>query len=321
MTKKIAILGGTSHIAKGLIHHLTRLGYPLHLFCRSKIRMTDFLHRIERNGVQGVRETLTIEEGFSQLHQRDIDVLINCVGVGTLDDRKDEYRKWFTITEKFDNLCLGYLQDVNKNGVYISFSSGAVYGRECSEPARKETRNSIAVNEIASDQYYPIARLNAEAKHRSHHDLNVVDLRVFNYFSRFVDLSENYFMIDVVNSIKDDTVLQTSDLDIVRDYVHPEDLARLIARVMETNRLNKAFDVRSRAPVSKMEVLSLFSEKYGLQYHISKSNHIISGTGVKNVYCSAYENASELDFEPEYTSIATLSTETDHLLAEIRGEQ
>lgn len=314
-TKKVAILGATSHIAKGLIFIFLRNGnFALHLHARSSEKLRTFIGSIGRTD----DANCIVHERRHDLLSGTYDVIINCVGVGTAKTLQGEYSKYFTVTEEYDNLVLDHLRNGHADTLYISLSSGAVYG-DFSEPANEYTTNCIKVNHPEPKDYYGIARLNAEAKHRSLVDLHIVDLRLFAYFSRFIDLSDGYFIIDVINSMLHETPLVTTDADFVRDFVHPMDLFSLVVKCIDKRTINTAFDVVSAGPVKKSELLEYFSKEYGLRYSVEKDAGIVSATGSKNMYYSTFHIAAQVGYKPAYTSLQAIADEAVHLLKDGAG--
>jgi nucleoside-diphosphate-sugar epimerase len=308
---KIAILGSTSHIAKGLINNFLKSGgFNLHLYTRSPEEVHSFLGAIEKS----TNKECAIHEGYSDFIKCSYDVLINCVKVGTLNKLRSNYAQYFTVTEEYDNLAIGYLCNKCPDTLYVSFSSGAVYGREFSAPVEENTTNSIRVNNVAAEDYYAIARLNSEAKHRSFKNLKIVDLRIFSYFSRFIELTDGYFITEVMDCILNKKVLVTDNANIVRDYVHPEDIFSIIRKCMDAAKINKAFDVTSSKPVEKREILDYFSLEYGLEYEISRSLNHASATGSKNIYCSKYNKALGIGYKPKFSSMDTIRQESKYIL-------
>jgi len=257
----------------------------------------------------------TIHKGYTDFEKYPYDVLINCVGAGTLNKHRGKYTLYFTVTEEYDNLAIGYLRDHCPDALYISFSSGAVYGREHSAPVEEGTMTRIKVNHIAPEDYYGIARLNAEAKHRAFDRLKIVDLRVFSYFSRFIDLTDGYFITDLLDCVLNKKVLVTDSMSMIRDYLHPEDLFSMIIKCLQAGSLNTAFDVVSTNPVEKKEILDYFSAAYGLKYETSPSLTKKTATGSKGVYCSTYHGASKIGYVPRFSSLETIMQEAKHILA------
>lgn len=308
---KIAILGSTSHIAKGLIHNfLQDGGCNLYLYTRSEDKVRTFLGTIRRPSEM----ECIIYEGYKDFSKCSHDVVINCVGVGTMDRLGGDYTKYFMVTEEYDNLAIGYLCNGRPDTLYISFSSGAVYGRNFSAPVEENTINCIRVNHVTAEDYYAITRLNSEAKHRAFTGLRIVDLRLFSYFSRFIDLTDGYFMTDVINCILNKKVLVTDTVNIVRDYVHPEDLFSIIRKCIDVARINAAFDVTSAKPVEKRDILDYFSCQYGLKYEMRESLNQASPTGPKNIYCSKYPNAANIGYRPNFSSMDAIRQESEYIL-------
>lgn len=310
-TTTVAILGSTSHIAKGLINNfLQREDVCLHLYTRSPENFLSFLDSIGKSP----NKCCVIHDNYEDFTKCFYDVIINCVGVGTASKLSGNYSRYFTVTEEYDNLAIGYVRDMCPDALYISFSSGAVYGRELAAAAEENTAHCIRVNHIATHDYYAIARLNAEAKHRAFTHLNIVDLRIFSYFSRFIDLTDGYFITDAMNSILNKKTLVTDAVNIIRDYVHPADLFSIIKKCMDTGKINAALDVISAKPASKKEILDYLSQEYGLQYEIGQSVSNTSATGAKNIYCSNYNNASCLDYQPAFSSMDAIKGESKHII-------
>lgn len=306
----IAILGATSHIARGLIVQFIQAGVGrLVLFGRSEKRVLEFVHSACRAG------TVEIVEGYETFENGCYDVVINCVGAGAPRKLEADRSIWFTLTEEFDNLVLNYLRRKNPAALYINFSSGAVYGDSAGRPFREEDRVSLPVNHLKSADYYTVARINAEAKHRSMSELKIVDLRIFAYFSRFADVSLGYFMTDVLKALLERKVLETRPWDIVRDYVDPEDLFLLIGLCMKQKELNTALDVYSAAPVGKFELLAGFEREFGLQYRLTADKEEARPNGEKTVYCTQAFLAASLGYRPRYSSLAGLLKETELRLA------
>lgn len=307
---RIAVLGSNSHIAKGLIvNFLKSSRCSLRLFTRSPSKTYEFLKDMDIFKVK----RCNIEEGYGKFNDYRYDVIINCVGAGTPNVLGDNYHDWFLLTEKYDNMVIEYLLK-HPAATYIAFSSGAVYERGLTAPAEENTINKIRVNHLKTEDYYSIARLNSEAKHRVFRKLRIIDLRIFSYFSSYIDLKSGYFITELMNSILDDNIFKTSYEDIIRDYIHPTDLFTLVERCIKTENMNSSYDAYSVKPVRKTEILDYFSSNYGLKYKITKVIKGTSPNGQANIYCSAYKKASNLGYEPVFTSIETIIQESKSIL-------
>lgn len=302
--KKIAILGATGHIGKSLTYLMGKSGkYDLVLFSRSTEKTNEFL--VNTGLDQGVYAVRNYDAFFKDMY----DVVINCVGIGDPKKLKELGSEIFRLTETFDNMVLDYLE-THSGALYINFSSGAVYGTDFSEPADENKTLSLDVNNISPSNYYGIAKLNSEAKHRALSQYNIVDIRIFAYFSIFIDLSSRYFITDVIYAVRNKEQLVTNKNNIMRDYIYPDDLFSLIRKCMEQPKLNDVFDAYSLKPISKFEILDYFSREYGLEYVIRKDATILTATGSKDNFYSINKRAEKIGYAPLHTSLDAIIKET-----------
>lgn len=305
--KKIAILGATSHIAKGLIYNFSQNKYKdIYLFARSKNKLGIFLKQISCPYPYPKKD-------FVDLNKHRYDVIINCVGLGTPVEIKSSNWEVFRLTEEFDNMVLGYLLG-HPDTLYINFSSGVVYGSTFADKVNNNSKFCISVNDIKPENYYGLAKLNSEAKHRALKKLNIVDIRVFSYFSRFIDLDAEYFLTELLKSLKKKKTFITNPCDFIRDFISPCDLFNLICLIIRGKPFNGAIDTYSSAPVSKFELLDYFVKAHSLKYTIDRNFDPICPTGIKNVYCSESRKAAGLGYQPKFSSIETVATESRHIL-------
>ena len=307
----IAILGATSHISKNIIFQFCeQKEYKLFLFVRSPERMQDFLKIIGHAGDDNVAI-----KTYDEFKSRQYDVVINCVGRGDPGKLKAISSFIFRLTEEFDNLILDYL-DKAPDTLYINFSSGAVYGTEFDAFVSEADFAPININNIDNSDFYRIAKINSEAKHRALKSFNIIDLRIFNFFSRFIELTSNSLIGEILSCIKQRKELKTGPVDVVRDYVCPVDLMDLIKKCVEKHFLNDVYDVYSLSPVKKFALLDYFSKEHGLEYIIKDDVNESTATGKKNIYYSKNRKAENLDYLPKFTSLECIVKESEELLGE-----
>ena len=132
----IALLGATSHIAKGLVYSFLYRGVTgeCHLFARNTAGVTAFLETL--NAVRGsitfvIRDLDLFEDSESKY-----DVIINCVGIVAPSKLRCAGAEIFFVTEEYDRRVTYYLER-HPGARYTSFSSGAVYGRDFLLPRMK----------------------------------------------------------------------------------------------------------------------------------------------------------------------------------------
>ena len=302
MSLKVAILGGTSHIARAITPYLLKAGVKLTLFARSPEKLAD-----APCDVRKLSEIVFLTGKF--------DIIINCIGAGTPKELAGDYNRWFSVLEEFDNLALRYLREENPSALYVFLSSGAVYGRKSDAPADENTVWKLSPDKINVPDYYGIAKLYSEAKHRSLSKLRIADLRIFSFFSRYAALDSGYFMTDLVTALLKGETFATSPVDIVRDYPHPSDLAALILRCNQELEINRAINVSSSAGISKFELLKVFEKELDLKYRIEENGIPSSPNGSTHIYLPAPEMAEKaLNRQAEYSSLDTLLSETKAIL-------
>ena len=293
----IAILGATSQIAQDLILSFSKSkDYDFLLFGRNMELLEKWINSENLNEKYQVKE-------YSEFgnHQK-YDMIINFVGIGDPAKAQKMGNDIFKITEQYDDMALEYLKQ-HKKTKYIFLSSGAVYGGNYQEPIDKDTVATIDINNLKSTDWYTLAKLYAEAKHRSLSDLPIIDVRVFNYFSHRQNMDARFLITDIVRAIKNKEVLKTSADNIVRDFITPPDFYRLIQEIIDFKPINTALDCYTKSPVSKFDLLDELESEFGLKYEIDKGANIVNATGVKLNYYSTNMAAKKMGYKPKITSL------------------
>src|SRR3989344_3468848 len=214
---KVAILGASGHIGKNLIFYFSQKNnYELFLFSRNKTKIKKIINKFSFDFSFNIKN-------YNDFEKFNYDLIINCIGISNPETVNTNKVAILRITEYYDNLILDYLEK-HKSTLYIFISSGAVYGKEFSKPVNDLTYAKFNINDLTPGDSYSIAKINAEAKHRSLKSFNIVDLRIFTFFSRFLNSEDSFLMSNIVSSLKNKKILYTNSVDIIRDYVHPSDL-------------------------------------------------------------------------------------------------
>lgn len=304
---RIAILGATSQIARDLIVSIAVAGEKnLHLFARRPDDVKKWLN------VAGLSGRYPVDD-FSVLGKYEFDAIINFVGVGNPAQAVAMGNSIFDITLQFDEMALDYLR-THPACRYLFLSSGAAYGSSFNEPATRDTPAIIAINDLSAQEWYGVAKLHAECRHRSHPDLAIVDIRVFNYFSRTQDISARFLITDILRAIRDKAVLMTTPDYIMRDFLHPSDFYKLVRALLSAPATNAAVDCYTLAPVDKQTLLAAMQEKFGLQYEITEANTSVNATGNKPHYYSMNKRAADFGYTPSLTSLDGVLREAKAIL-------
>ena len=154
--------------------------------------------------------------------------------------------------------------------------------------------------------FYAVAKLASELKHRAHDNLPIVDLRLFSFFSAQVDVSESFFLLSqLVACVRSGEVFITSPDDIVRDYVTPEMVSHVLFFLLQRPPENTAYDLQSAWPVTKFDLLTYFKETWGLRTAITDEEPQ-SPTGKKHAYYSCRTTLADMGCAPKYTSLEAI---------------
>ena len=171
-----------------------------------------------------------------------------------------------------------------------------------------------AINHLEPHEWYGVAKLHAECRHRASPELAIVDIRVFNYFSHTQDLNARFLITDVLRAVRDKAVLKTSQDYMVRDFIHPSDFYRLVSAVLRAPAANLAVDCYTQAPVAKPDLLTAMQHRFGLRYEIADASASINATGSKPHYYSLNTAAAQFGYRPSLSSLQGILLEAEQVL-------
>lgn len=312
---QIAILGATSEIAKDLVLSMSKFEeFKISLYARDTSMLQGWLIK---NNIENQYEVCNIN---SFNYYEKYEAIINFIGVGNPAKTSQMGDAIYEITRKYDDIALSYIEK-HPGTKYIFLSSGAVYGSIFFEgPADINKKINIDINTIGKEDYYGLAKLSAELKHRSMPGLNIIDLRVFNYFSSTQDMESRFLVMDIARAIKNKLEFKTDEEDIVRDYLGPEDFFNMVKCILKVEQINTALDCYTLEPINKLHMLAEFRKIYNLNYLIVKNNFPSIGTGSKKYYYSKNKMALNLGYIPSMSSMDNLKKEMDLILRRNTGD-
>jgi nucleoside-diphosphate-sugar epimerase len=285
--RSIAILGATSRMARDFIAQFSE---------------PEALHLFARNG-QG--------RPYAEFSAGTYDTLINFVGVGDPSRTREMGHDILSVTRQYDEMALEY-QARHPGTRYVFLSSGAAYGGEFMVPARDGGETPLSPD--LPQNYYGLAKQEAEGRHRALPGHTIFDLRIFNYVCRTMDLSAKFLLAEMVRCIHHRTVFRTADRAMTRDFLHPADFRQLVECCFAADG-NMAVDCYSRSPITKDELLTLMATHFDLRYEIVKEAATINITGEKPDYRSESRRAADLGYAPVYSSESAIVTEVGAILS------
>jgi len=306
---RIAILGATSQIAKDLIQSFDKANqHKLVLFARRPDAVVAWQTSA---GIENDWDVAGYEDFTASRH---FDAVMNFVGVGNPAQATAMGASIFDITRKYDELALEYLKE-HPDCRYIFLSSGAAYGSTFDKPATENTVARVPINNLQPQDWYGVAKLYAESRHRALFDLPIVDIRVFNYFSHTQNIEARYLITDILRAIRNDSPFKTSTEVIWRDYLHPSDFMNLVEVLLATDRVNTVVDAYSRSPIDKLSMLEAMKNKFGLRLSLTETSIAeINATGLKPNYYSLNRYAEKFGYTPTKGSLECLLLESELLL-------
>lgn len=305
---RIAILGATSQIAKDLMLSFSKQGTDeLVLFARRPETVSQWLVSNGLSNKYWVDDFTAFSSGES------FDAILNFVGVGNPAQTEAMGASIFDVTLKYDQMALNYLEH-HPQCRYLFLSSGAAYGSGFEAPVDENTKATVAINHLQPQDWYAVAKLHAECRHRSLAHLPIIDIRVFNYFSHTQDISARFLITDIVRAIRDKTVLKTSAEYIVRDFIHPSDFYKLVVALLASPATNAVVDCYSKAPIDKPALLAAMQDNFGLRYEVIITNASVNATGNKPHYYSLNTKAADFGYQPSLTSLEGLLLEVKQAL-------
>lgn len=310
---RIALLGATSQIAKDLIlSFLGREEHELTLYGRRPEAIFAWL--APRRGARHYR--VADLATFDATHP--FDAIINFVGISNPAAAIDMGAGILNVTSRVDNMAMAYLEH-HPQCRYIFLSSGAAYCSKFDTPADLDTCCSIAINRLEDQDWYGLAKMHAECRHRARTKLSIVDLRVFSYFSRTQDISARFLLTDALRAIQNGTTLQTSAAQSFRDYLHPSDFHALVECVLAHPPSNAALDCYTLGEVGKWTLLDTLQRQFSLRYEIAGPEAALNATGAKPHYYSKNRQAASYKYVPSMSSLDGVIKEVQAFLESARS--
>lgn len=288
----IAILGATGTIGRSLARELARTREHLVLYARHPERLTEF-HWPNHVGVKALTEFNASPFELVINAIGDVDpARVNAAGTDIVD-----------VSKKWDERILNTM---GEGTAYVFLSSGAVNDIAA---ARNDAERSLAVTP------YVLAKVAAEAHHRTMSNRQILDIRAFGYADITLPIESTFFLSELARSVVRRQPIITSPQDMVRDYTGVDELLDLIHCWRSRGTPNIALDLFSKAAVSKRELLNIAQRRYGLQINLHGTPGSSLTGGALN-YVSRNHVAEEFGYRPKRTATEIIVAVLDALIAE-----
>ena len=301
---RVAILGATGYIGRALLGEIYQscpeweiVGYSRDVASANKL-LADY--RVSYGDIKSYEELLDSR----------YDVLINATGIGSPKKLSQNPEAVFEVTEEMDRVIFEYLGKYPDTRVF-NLSSGAVYGLATGAEIRGETEARFAINSLSAKDGYALAKLCSEAKHRARKNDSIIDLRVFAFVSRYLDENDLFLVSDIAKSLKNNVSLKTKSVDLIRDFTTATDILAVLKFLLAKEPMNDVFDMKSKEPVSKFELLEKLKEELGLFFEVDEIDEL-SPTGAKNVYAPKESRLESLGY-------ISLCTSTENVVSELKA--
>ena len=278
--KRIAIIG-TGQVAQSIIPNLKK-SFLLDVYVNKQFKLKD-------------KNLKTYKlKNFPQ--DKNIVAVINAGGPGDPNVHKKS-KNIFNLFNYIDEKILKFIIK-NQKIKYINISSGVVL-------------NLSKLNKNKDKYDYVDTKYYIEQKHRSYKNHKIYDLRVFGYFSRFINLKAGFFLSKVLKSLKEKAVLNVDPHNNVRDFIGGYDLSRFIKIIINGNFTNRSFNLLSKKKSKKFEILKFLKKDYRLKFNIDK-NSILNAKRKKIQLINKKFVKSAL-FKPKYSSMSLIKKEIKFL--------
>lgn len=175
---------------------------------------------------------------------------------------------------------------------FVFASSGAVYA-----PKNLKHKESDPVEPI---DIYGKTKLIGERQVMTYchkNNISYAILRLFNVYGKYDNTP--HFIPAIVSRIKKEEILQVGNLNTFRDYVHIDDVVRLIFNVLERPAENDVFNVGSGKRHSGKQVINLIGKMKGKKIAIKKVSILTRKNDRKFLYSKITKAKKEYSWSPK----------------------
>ena len=284
MQKKILVIGSNGFIGKALLAYLKKY-YLIYTLNRN------VLHENVRNICCDISKKNELKKKFINLPN--FEYIINLSG--QIQKNKLKMHNNIYIGNKNIIECFQ-----NTKSILVFFSTTLVYGHS------DNYSNLKSLLKPQSD--YAKIKVKTENLYRKN-SKNFLILRLGNVYDN--ELKKKGLLKNLLNSIKNDTVFTVNKIESVRNYIHVDDLIRIMKKIIDKNILNKTLNI-GHQNISNKSIIKIFEKTFKKMYKIKnlkksylsdpniKINPNILIKGLNYKFKNRIENSIKLNNEKKY---------------------
>ena len=222
------------------------------------------------------------------------DVIMNFVGLGAPARIANESNGLLALDQSVDEACMALVR-LNPKATYLYLSSGASYGSDFSKPATDHSElPDDSKFELPRDMYGWVKR-STELRHRQAKHHKIINLRIFGYASRNMDVDAGFLLSDLAKSLLTQAPVQITSDKTIRDFINPEYFFKIVEFCISNELPNTSIDLVSSKPVDKTEIVDALVAEYKLNVEWVKPSSS-SNSRLKENYYSLSNRLTEFGF-------------------------
>ncbi len=259
---KIIITGASGFIGTNLVDNLQNAGYN-NLLSLDKKQFTN-------KQVNTVIGSFFDEKILNNtIKKNDIVIHLAC---STIPSSSEENRLQDISENIIGTLKLLQICAEKKVKKFIFFSSGGtVYG----DHGKKTIKETEKTNPICSHGIMKLTIENYIQVYNRLHNLNYVIIRPSNPYGRIINSNKNQGIVDIFlkKAINNELLEIWGDGEIVRDYIHIDDLANFIVKVIKQDIKNEIFNIGTGIGTSVNKLIEVIQGILGKKLQTTYLEH------------------------------------------------
>lgn len=284
--KKVLVTGASGFVGRHVCRYLHNSGFEVH-------GLGHGIWLEKEYNKWGIHYWQSCDLTLKNLHQygQKPDVIVHCCGAGTVS--LSIQHPWLDFVNNVSTVAsiLDYIVESNFHPILIQVSSAAVYG----------TVDSLPINESVSifpQSLYGVHKVAAEDLCRHYSRIYEIPTAIVRLFSVYGCGLKKQILWDASNKIMNKDLKFIGTGDEVRDFIHVDDVARLISRLIEyANPKSPVINGGAGQSITIRNVIEKLTQEYGCEepFDFSGASRACDPPG----YLADITLAESLDWRPE----------------------